>query len=258
MKKVLFTIGIIAILFGVAFAGMAVASKPPNPCDTMIQMINALDQKVTALQSEVAAIKDELLSTGIQKFETDQEKMQLASATFFADGHSGWKDINANDNPSDPNTFNDNVWGRTNSDGVAGNYFPTAIAKAGNTFLALSTTEFDSMHPGNALLIGSGGLAATDAEIQVHAIWMGLLLNPDGTGTTYDGTQDRAWVSPLAGQWSLYVDKMPDSAMAGNSYNGCLACCGHSCWVVGKTGLVLGAYRSADGNWYSGYNCSYP
>ena len=114
------------------------------------------------------------------------------------------------------------------------------------------------MRLGNALLLASGGSAATDAEIQTHAIWIGLLVNENGSGTIYAGLQDRDLVSPLAGERDLYLNKVPDSAMSGNGYNGCLACCGHYCWVVGKNGLVSDAYKSTDGNWYSGFNCSYP
>ena len=33
--------------------------------------------------------------------------------------------------------------------------------------------------------------AATDAEIQAHAIWMGLLVNVAGSGTQYSGSLDR-------------------------------------------------------------------
>lgn len=50
MKKVLFTIGIIAILAWVAFASMAAASNPSLPWNSLEQKIDALSTKVTNLQ----------------------------------------------------------------------------------------------------------------------------------------------------------------------------------------------------------------
>ena len=51
MKKVLFTIGIIAILVGVAFAGMAATGNPT---------LNSIDTKVTAIQGTVNTINTKL------------------------------------------------------------------------------------------------------------------------------------------------------------------------------------------------------
>jgi hypothetical protein len=57
MKKVSFTVGIIAVLVGVAFAGMAAtASQPPPPWDTMMAQVNQINTNVTSLQGSVAAI----------------------------------------------------------------------------------------------------------------------------------------------------------------------------------------------------------
>lgn len=244
-------------MVGVAFAGMAASSKTTNNWDTVVEMINSLDQKITALQGDVAAIKNDV-RPGSEKFKTDEQNIQFAVSAFYSDLHAGWKDINGNDNLNDDTTFNDNVWGRTNPDTVAWHYYPTAIENYANHLLTLSTTLFDPMRVGNALLLGSGGSAATDAEIQTHAIWIGLLVNENGSGTIYEGLQDRDLVSPLAGEYDRYISQIPLSAIGSNSYNGCPGCCGHYCWVVGTNGLVFGAYKSTDGNWYSGFNCSYP
>jgi outer membrane murein-binding lipoprotein Lpp len=56
MKKVLFTIGMIAILVGVAFAGMAATGKNNGvPAD-----LSTIDAKVTNLQSDVTNIKTDV------------------------------------------------------------------------------------------------------------------------------------------------------------------------------------------------------
>jgi|APFre7841882654_1041346.scaffolds.fasta_scaffold06879_4 outer membrane murein-binding lipoprotein Lpp len=57
MKKVLFTIGIIAILVGISFAGLAgCSSQSPVPSETMMNAVNQIDTKVTGLQGSVAAL----------------------------------------------------------------------------------------------------------------------------------------------------------------------------------------------------------
>jgi hypothetical protein len=57
---------------------------------------------------------------------------------------------------------------------------------------------------------------------------------------------------------SLYLNQIPDSAMAGNNYNGGSGPGGSYCWVVGSNGWVFSAYRGNDGYWYSGFNGAYP
>ena len=192
------------------------------------------------------------------QFDVDQKVIQLAASTFYSDRQAGWHDVNGDDNPQDASSFTDNVWGRSKGDTEAGHYYPTAIGYVSNHILGLSTSKFDPGNLGNALVITPSGSAATDAEIQTHAIWMGLLVNEAGNGTTSEGSQDRDWVSPLSGQGSTYLNRIPDSAMTGNNYNGRPAPGGGYCWVVGLNGRVFGAYKSDDGNWYSGFVDTHP
>ena len=61
MKKVLFTIGMIAILVGAAFAGMAASSSQPQvPWNSLEQEIGALSTQVTALNAKVTSIEGNL------------------------------------------------------------------------------------------------------------------------------------------------------------------------------------------------------
>lgn len=192
------------------------------------------------------------------KFGTDAEVAQLATAAFYSDVHSGWKDINGNDNPNDASTFSDNVWGRLTKDTEPRHYYPTSIASYSRHTLTLSTSVSDPMNHDNYLVLGSIGYAATDSEIQAHAIWMGLLVNPSGSGTNYSGSLDRGWVSPLQDDTSLYLNNILKSSMAGNSYNGASEPGGSYCWVVDRYGTVYGVYKASDGYWYSGFNGVYP
>jgi hypothetical protein len=192
------------------------------------------------------------------KFKTDLEVMQLVTAVFYSDVHSGWKDVNGNDNTNEATSYTDNIWGRTKNDTVAGHYYPTAIASVSKHILVQSGTRFDPINQDNPIVLASGGIPATDFQIQAHAIWMGLLVNGAGYGTLYSGSDDRNWASPLQGDTSLYLNQIPDSAMAGNNYNGGSGPGGSYCWVVGSNGWVFGAYRGNDGYWYSGFNGNYP
>jgi hypothetical protein len=194
---------------------------------------------------------------GADAFETDILTVQLASATFFADIHSGWKDIDGDDNPMDVLTFDDNVWGRTKGDTILGHYYPTAIGRVSNHTLSISTNMFDLDNQDNPLILGPRGLPASDVEIQAHAIWMGLLVHDEATYTALAGTTDRWQVSPLGGENALYLNQMPSSAITynGDTYTGRS---GSYCWVVGKNGVVYGIYKATDGYWYSGFNGAYP
>ena len=191
---------------------------------------------------------------GRQAWETDANNVMLAVDAFYSDLHGGWKDMNGDDNPGDATTFDDNVWGRSVNDTVPGHYFPTAIAKEGNAWLIPDKSAPDPKQPNNPLIINIyTHQPATDAEIQAHAIWMGLLINCSGC-TTEAGIQIRGIVSPLLREMAVYFSFMPRSA--GNC-NGRTTLPGSYCWVVNNKG-ILGVYKSTDGNWYAGFNGKYP
>jgi len=183
---------------------------------------------------------------GAQAYETDQEVIQLATSTFFADVHGGW------DTDSGPN------WGcnGTNAED-AGHRYPTALAVPGDHVLRLGTTP-DPDHVNNYLITTDGATtAALDTEIADHAIWMGLLVEAPGEYDTATGVSTRGAVSVLEAENGLYLQEIPESAMAGDTRNGTADPGGGYCWVVGKNGTVFGAYTDGT-NWYNGYSGGYP
>jgi prepilin-type N-terminal cleavage/methylation domain-containing protein len=203
---------------------------------------------------------------GKQAYETDAKTVQLAAATFFSDTHSGWRDVNGDDNPDDVDMswVADNVWGCTNGNiTTPGHYYPTAIGLVGNHRLIANPNQKDPNNVNN-LRIDFGtevGTAATTAQMKAHAIWMGLLVNAyadnlvSGTGHT-----DRWNISPLDGENALYLNEMPKSAMDEADANGNSGVKGGGyLWVVGRNGVVYGAYTPDDGQtWYAGYSGAYP
>jgi type IV pilus assembly protein PilA len=213
---------------------------------------------------------------GKQAYATDLNTVQLAAAAFYSDVHTGWLDVNGDDSTTgNPGTFDDNVWGDTDAGNITldpsgsivpGHYYPTAVAKVANHYLALGATGGDAKEPNNPLVIYSGnGTPADDPAIQESSIWMGLLINAaafSGTDNQSGGTQNRYLVAPLNGESDLYLNDYPTSANTGDLYNGdpdpTSTKSGGYVWVVGQNGQVWGVYKAADGNWYSGFSGSYP
>ncbi len=239
---------------GIPFETLEVVPKDARPVTSWPN----LDEAFADVAKKIWNVCQEIITSQMERatdrnaFEVDRQVMQLATSAFYSDVHSGWKDINGDDDLIDASTFRDNVWGRTRNDTTPGHYFPTAIAQVSNHILILSSSEFDSDNRAHPLVLGWASRPATDAEIQSHAIWMGLLVNSDGLGTQEDGSQDRGRISPLGGQTALYIKQIPASTIAGNDYNGGPVPGGRYCWVVAKNGYVLALYKGKDGRWYSG------
>jgi hypothetical protein len=112
----------------------------------------------------------------------------------------------------------------------------------------------------NPLITTDGTNAAGDADIKDHAIWMGLLVEAPGDNVDAGaaGLTTRGTVSVLLAETGLYLQEMPESAMATDDRNGAPDPGGGYCWVVGKNGTVFGAYRVDATHWYSGYSGAYP
>jgi type IV pilus assembly protein PilA len=203
---------------------------------------------------------------GHQAYETDQEVIQLGAATFYSDVHSGF----VNDG-----TPANSLWGCTDTQANntdlqdPGHYYPTALGFVGSHTLTTSATLFDPANVNNPLIIGGSGLLipgeATDADIQNHAMWMGLLINTPGSHVQQAGYATRGTVSTLLGETGLYLQEMPKSSAAGDTRNGAPDPGGGYTWIVGLNGTVYGAYSvvnpvgwAAGTYWFSGYSGAYP
>ena len=201
---------------------------------------------------------------GAQAYETDEEVIQLAAATFYSDVHDGYY--------ATPDEW------RCSAANASAHYYPTSLGAVGAHVLYIDTTAVDPDNVNSFLVIGGtgGDGQGVDADIQAHAIWMGLLINEPGSTACTDA--DRGTVSVLTAETGLYLQEMPESAMTGNSYNGAPAPGGGYCWIVGKNGTVYGVYLqststpaqadnplAAHGSytadqayWYAGYSGAYP
>ena len=157
-----------------------------------------------------------------QAYETDQETIQTACATFYFDLHAGWR-LNA--------------WADSDEES-AGHRYPNDLGDESAIYLGTSVTYEDyTVYP---LLEDTDDLA-DDADIYDAAIWMGLLVNSPAAGTTA-GSTDRDGAAVISGEKGPYLNELPDSAMAGDNFNGLPDAEGGTyCWIVGKDGKVYSA-----------------
>ena len=217
---------------------------------------------------------------GVASYESDCRVIQLAvTSDYYLDKHAGLVY-----DPNQDGIADDTRWGCNCTDEgepgfkltqTFGSYYPTALAYPSSHTLYTSdiTDPYNDEYQAFVLVGGSGmpGCAncATDKDISVHAIWMGLLINKAGDYNRSDndgncdarsecGTTDRKHVSTLPRERSRYLQEMPDSAMAGDDWNGATEPGGTYCWIVGKNGKVYGAYKGGDGRWYAGFSGAYP
>ncbi len=192
-----------------------------------------------------------------QAYDTDQETLQMACATFFFDVHAGYN-----------NDAGSEKWG--DSDETAGAHrYPTQTGTDSDLYLDIDNPETVDgkyiVYP----VLKTGAAAAVDADISAAAIWVGLLVNSPADGAS-EGIADRDSVAVLTGEKGPYLNENPKSAMANSStvdYNGVPTADGGSyCWVVGEDGKVYGvSYLLPDGGtagtdevWCAGFNGTYP
>lgn len=157
-----------------------------------------------------------------QAYETDLETIQMSCATFYFDLHGGF----------DAGT---DRWGDTDEPDTAHRY-PNDLGGESAIYLSAGATYDDyTVYP----LIEAADDAVEDADIYDAAIWMGLLVNSPAAGAS-GGTNDRDVAAVLSGEKGPYLNEIPDSAMAGNTYNGPDQG-GTYCWIVGQDGKVYSA-----------------
>ena len=182
-----------------------------------------------------------------QAYETDKETVQMAAATFYFDIHAGFDATNSD-------------WGGL--DQIVGDHlYPTDTGADSN--LVENTAVLDPDPDLDNPRVDAGlGTAATDAQITAACIWMGLLVESPGSGTSATGTTVRNSTSILDGEKGPYLNEIPESCKAGDTYNGSLPPGGTYAWIVGEDGKIFGVYdadpATADSPWYSGFNGTYP
>ena len=185
---------------------------------------------------------------GKQAWQTDSQTIQLATSTFYSDVHGGFDYTAANTAIS---AWGDNATASnppTPPMQAQGHYYPTALGYVNLHFITASTGTFDGNNPASALLLQADGVTpVTDPNMSDSAIWMGLLVNANGspTGMKAGGLNTAAGgrgnASALVTDTGLYLQNMPRSASA--AYNGAVQPGGGYTWVVGKNGSVYGAYK---------------
>jgi len=191
---------------------------------------------------------------GKQAFETDSKNILTATATFYADGHRGFNSL------AGANRWNDLTAAPAGNGNISKNVEPTALGLSGSHVLILNEAMKDAVTGNSRVDVSVAGVstgAANTGNISAHAIYMGLLINNDGDYPIISGvvlpTEEgkRGLVAPIAGDDSLYIDKMPKTASA---TNGKLTNPGTYTWVVGYRGIVMGVYLGDDATtWYAGF-----
>ncbi len=196
---------------------------------------------------------------GAQAYETDEEVIQLAAATFYSDVHDGWDSATPE-------------WTCAAANDSA-HYYPTELATVGAHYLFLDVNAVDPDNVNSAILLSAVATEAVGADIDESAIWMGLLINEPASTTCAAG--DRGLIASLIAETGLYLQEMPESASA--TYNGANAPGGGYTWLVGKNGTVYGAYEVVSATppydlttltdsvvytsgtyWYAGFSGAYP
>jgi prepilin-type N-terminal cleavage/methylation domain-containing protein len=185
-----------------------------------------------------------------QAYDTDLETIQMACATFFFDIHAGYDGTS-------------HRWADT-TDATGGHRYPTYEGQASDLYLSTTAVTLDDKYTVYAVLEAEDDTAAEDDDIQQASIWVGLLVNTPTAGDA-TGSTDRDGAAVLTGEKGPYLNETPDSAMAGDSYNGPPSAEGGSyCWIVGRDGKVYGVSyvdTDADGTadaWCHGFNGTYP
>jgi len=202
---------------------------------------------------------------GKQAYQTDNEVIQLGTATFFSDVHGGWV--------NDAATV---MWGCNATVAAepdlqpAGHYYPTSLGSVVAHTLVLNTNTLlnDPAQINNPRVDVIQGTKAETVNINAHAIWMGLLVNAPGDGESAIGLTNRGNVSALKSETGLYLQRIPKSASwsesggTNNLGNGNANPGGGYTWVVGKNGTVYGVYSVTVAGpvttWYAGFAGAYP
>jgi prepilin-type N-terminal cleavage/methylation domain-containing protein len=204
---------------------------------------------------------------GKQALGTDQQTIQLAVSAFYSDTHSGF-DVNGQTQTSGSLSA---TWADPGNL-TAEHFYPCALASlslTGNApYIVAGAAGGDTRNPTNPALMRSdivngapnghdSGVAVSNNDIAISAVWMGLLVNAPGTivGASGTGLGTPGNCSVLGNDTGLYLQNMPRSAA--HPYNGAPLPGGSYTWIVGYSGTVYSAYQY-NGAWYAGYSGVYP
>ena len=188
-----------------------------------------------------------------QAYETDQETMQMACATFYFDSHLG----------PDP----DGTWAGGDTEKL--HNYPTPSGEAPSDIVvdvapitpASGTYQGQTLFEVQLVTAGAGALITTTPGIDPAAVWVGLLVNTPGLPTA-DNTPGEC--APQALEKGPYLNEFPKSSSAAKNGNPTTPG-GTYTWIVAANGKVHGvSFIDLDGagtgvaGWYAGFNGTYP
>jgi hypothetical protein len=202
--------GIVATIVVGILVGIYFNSKTNQAFIVIVKMIYQLPggNSISGLYKDMKKAGLTSLLPKIEKkfYQVDRETIQIATATFFFDTHTG---------PVD------GIWGQ----GVQGHYFPTIDGKPSpnNIDELLKNASVDARYFAN----GANG-----------AIWMGLLVNEPAMSSAVDNSKPGS-ARPLPSEHGPYLNDMPISA---SQDNGNEKGTGSYTWVICADGKVFGLH----------------
>jgi len=174
-----------------------------------------------------------------ESYATDERTIQSSVSIFYSDTHAYSR------TGIPPGGWNQ-----------AGNYtsvhnYPTEGGNASTLYLGGETTR--GRYTVNVVMNSSDGLPANEGNITAAAIWMGLLTNRPGSGSSGPDVAPGGNNSPLVGENGPYLNLLPRSCSWRNSSSGT----GTITWVVSEYNRIYGVFEEGD-VWYAGFGGRYP
>jgi len=172
-----------------------------------------------------------------ESYTTDERTIQMSVSTFYADAHA---------------YSNAGGWNETGNYTSGHNYPIGNPTDAAALDLYLGNETSMGKYKVKVVMNGNG-TAAQDIDIQAAAIWMGMLVNGPGYGSSDPDVAPGDNNSPLAGEHGPYLNPLPKSCSRYNSSHGT----GTITWIVGAYNRIYGVFEQG-GVWYAGFGGRYP
>ena len=181
-----------------------------------------------------------------ESYLTDSDTIHTVVSAFHADPHA-YSGVNGWNENSDISSINNYPIGNaTDPDGtILDLYLDEAIFM--NNFWV-----YPVMDANGTTDVVDDTPADYDA-IRAAAIWMGLLNNRPGDGSSGPDVAPGDHNSPQNGEFGPYLSPLPDSCSTYNHSKGR----GTYTWIMGDLGQVYGVFKDGD-TWYAGFNGRYP